>query len=294
MPGLFDRIFPDPIRVSYDTGTAFTLMSLNAIVYLDITPFAARLRDIFKCDSITQVASTGQFVPAFLVLRKGKRVILVLEGTRGIQGWWNYVRGASGSPLGPAPGRVFSPFAVLVRSVQPNVIAQVAQDDWLMFTGHSLGAAVAAVLNSLMTQAGWTTLPAWCFATPRFGDAAFCAAARGTAVNANLPNDPVPLLPPDPITAIETEPAILRWVEVFRYLGGAVTLTASQLATQGPEALDWVVALAAANIVPSRSPHNSYQYILSTIAGLSKPYPSDIAALGALLIELGLTQPWPS
>lgn len=294
MPTLFDGLFPSFGRTFFARDAALTLMGMNAIVFLDITSFADELRADLGADSVTRIDSPGNFVPAVLIARQGNRVVFTFEGTKGIAGWWNYVQGAGVEQLGPYPGTVFAPFAQMVRALQPTINAHIAAGDVILFSGHSLGAAIAAILTSLYTQARASVKPTILFAVPRYGDPAFLAAARGTCINVNLPQDPVPLLPPDPVRALQRNPAELRWREAFGVIGGVIPAAQWVFGPEGPQNLDWLVQLAGANIAPSNSPHNTYYYIRSCMAGLPKPYTVEQSTYAALLTRLGLTDPWPS
>ncbi len=293
-PTLFDRLFPFTRQPFIDPTTAVTLMSLNALVYLDLTPVIPQLLSILGAASIVQLPSPAQFVPATLFVRNGARVVVVYEGTRGIEQWFSYVTGAGVSAIGPSPGVVFAPFAASVRQVQPGTLANINPADAVLVTGHSLGAAVAGIQNSLLTQQGFATRLAWLFACPRYCDDAFKILASGQTVTVNLPNDPIPLLPPDLVSFVQRDPAAIRWSQVFSRLTGSSPLASWFIAGLAPGGLDPVAELAAANLFPRYSPHQTYQYIRSTFAGLNDQSDPGVVALKALLIQLGLFDPWPA
>ena len=80
----------------------------------------------------------------------------------------------AGAALQPwdAPGKVSTGFAKAFRDVQPGLLQELQSIDYtLIFTGHSLGAALAVLLASLRRPTSLYT-----FGCPRVGDPNFVAA----------------------------------------------------------------------------------------------------------------------
>jgi len=288
---LFDRIMP-PRFAGVAPETAFVLMGLDTLVFLPAEQYLQQLRGILGADTVGQLPSPAQFVPAVLFCRSGNRLILAFEGTRGIEAWWNYVAGAGVKPYGPAPGVCFAPFVDAARTLQANIGQLYELRDRVLFTGHSLGAAVAGMLNDTQTRAGWWTDMAWLFACPRFADRAYLAAAKGRNVTLNLPFDPVPYLPPDVVEIVGRSPTEIRWAELLDRYSGWWPLSGWYQAAQQASRLDWLVQLAGANVVPNVSPHQTYQYIRATYSACGSSPRPDVVQLAELLKGLGLFDPW--
>ena len=290
---LFDRLMP-PRRLAFARETPFTLMALNALVFLDGETFIPDLVEILGADQVGRIPNPAPFVPSILFARSKGRVIVALEGTKSIGQWWQYVENAGVQPWGPAPGVCFSPFVDYCRRLQPEVNAQLEESDRVAFTGHSLGAACAGMLNSEQTRAGWWTDYAWLFACPRFADRAWLSLARGRSVTCNLPYDPVPYLPPSIVEVVGRSPTEIRWTQLLDRLPGSFVLPPFYSAADWGRSLDWAVQLAGGNVVPNLSPHQTYQYLRAAWSLVPQPVRPDVSALYDLCKGLGLLDPWPS
>jgi hypothetical protein len=269
-------------------------MGLNALVYLDVAPLAAELRVLLGVEDVVQIESGKQFIPNILFLRQGNRLLVVVQGTKNVQDWWRYVVQAGAKPWGPPPGLCFGPFVDSAAAVLPVVVAGYTPGNDVVFTGHSLGAAVAAMLCSELRRTGWAIRSCLAFACPRYGNADFHAQAVGPFLVANLPNDPVPLLPPDPVFALQTNPTRIRWGGPFSAPAGIRQMGTWAAAGVSPGGLDWVAELAAANIDWRYSPHATFQYIRSTYDGLPSRSDPQVQAYAQFLSDQGLFSPWPS
>ena len=288
-----ERLFPKYLR-HLPPETPFCYMCLDGLVFLDSTAWLDELKAIFGATGAAHVSGPDQWTPSVLALRQGPRVILSFEGTKGSLGWLPFFANAGLKEYGPPPGQVFAPFATSATALEPLIKQAFLPGDVATFTGHSLGAAVASMLNSTFTRVGLNTLPAWCFGCPRYGDRAYFASARGSTLVVNLPQDPIPLLPPDVVGYIHRQPAALQWNQLLDSPPEKNFIFGWDRSAAPSKQLDYLVALAAANIVPQESPHQTYQYLRSCWAGLPAPIPGDVQLLFQLCTRLGLLDPWPS
>jgi hypothetical protein len=272
----------------------FACMSLNALVFLDPASYAAKLQAIFGADQVAVLPAPDKFSPAILTLRAGPLLLLAFQGTSNWPTWARYFTSAGAKPFGPSPGVCFAPFVDAANAVQPAIGSALQDGDQVLFTGHSLGAAIAGMLNSNYTRAGLNTQAAWLFACPRFGDPAFFAAVKGQNLTLNLAADPVPYLPPDVWQIIQRGPDELRWEQIYERFAASLFLPPWEPVARAPERLDFLVQLAAANLDWSQSPHNTYQYIRAAWSIAAKSPTLAMLSLNALITQLGLWNPWPT
>ena len=79
---LFDRLMPAGIR-RVDPELPFSLMGLNALVFLPLAGYRDALAEIFGADLVSSIAPPTNYDPAVLVLRSSGRVILAFQGKIG-------------------------------------------------------------------------------------------------------------------------------------------------------------------------------------------------------------------
>jgi hypothetical protein len=126
------------------------------------------------------------------------------------------------------------------------------------------------------------------------GDASFVALARGFSYTVNLPYDPIPLVPPDIVDLIERDPDRIRWGAVWQRFPGQFPIPGLHDWVATARNLDYLTMLSAANLNPTRSPHQTYQYIRACWAGLAGHVSTAAAELADLCKALGLFDPWVS
>lgn len=91
---------------------------------------------------------------------------------------------------GPGSGQVAGFFGVLANAIWGSIPIDLP----LVFTGHSLGGAVAQVLLAFAVEAGLNA-DALVFGAPRVGDADFAAFVGGRTTQVWIVGDPIPLVP---------------------------------------------------------------------------------------------------
>jgi len=293
MASLFDHLFPGNSAIYPETP--FALMGLNALAYLDPADFLDDVKTIFGADSGGMVeGEPAAYIPNVLWLRSGNRVILSYQGTVGTAAWFYYIAGAGALPYGPDPGRCYAPFVTIANKVWPDLEKLFTNADRLLFTGHSLGAAIASMHSTELTRFGLAVDPCWPFACPRFADSSYLAMAPGRSRGVNLPYDPVPLLPPNVVDYLGSDITQIRWDEVYATLPGRLAIGAVEVGTRPFFGLDYLVVLAAGSLPFRTSQHQTYNYIRACWHGLGTNATLAALQLAAVLTGLGLFDPWPA
>ncbi len=274
-------------------AAAYFLCGLDAMAYLPIGSYEAKLSLFLGGARIRQIDGTPPQFPGALVIDQAGYYIVAIEGTRTIAQWINYVVGAGVSPWPGGRGYVFTPFLQAEAPIANQVAGLVPAGDIGILTGHSLGGAVAGLLAVDLFQRGRTIPTTYLFACPNFCDKEFARNYRGEAWTFNHPLDPVPLLPPDPITFIGRDPWSARWAYGIGSLGPAIWPPQKVLPTIPTQGPDWLAALVAGSVDVSQSPHNTYRYLRELAFLLSAQEQLEYGGFTAILRELGLFDPWP-
>lgn len=277
-----------------DAGLAFFLMGMNAMVYLDPTSWQNRLQSIVADLSVVYSHATQRFHPNVAILNGSGWAIVVIQGTQGWQGWLEYVKGAGSVPWPLRPGRVFKPFADLAYETASRIKSLVGVGVPLVYTGHSLGAAVAPLVGELLAQLNTPLYPAFWFAQPRLGDLTFTADYPYKGWQLNVPIDPVPLLPADVIADLADNPFAIRGSGGYYGIGPPRSLGPGVPPFTWPLGGDYIAALAASIPDLRQSPHQTYWYIRVLHNYFDNANVTYYADYTQLLDDLGLFDPWPA
>jgi Lipase (class 3) len=277
------------------TPMACLACGLDLLSFLDPTSWATAVTNWLAGPTITVNPGGDNFRPSTVVLTDGTTDLVAIEGTKSIQQWYSYVKGAGIVNWLPGRGNVFAPFNTLYQSCGPRVLSQVNPQHNIYVTGYSLGSAIGSLLCSQMQAAGFKFLqPAYLFAQPCHGDFLYRKQWLQNAYSMNHPLDPVPWLPPDALTPMGVSPWVVALGSQLCPVGSPRWPYGSSPFTYGPGPLDWIAAFGQTVASPTLNGHSSYIYGRAVTLGLS-PYDLAIfAPFVALLKQLGLLDPWQS
>ena len=146
--------------------------------------------------------SGSAYQPAVVIAGDGSNSAVAFQGTANIEQWFSYVAGAGVVPFPDGRGNVFGPFFVAVGLAFPGLLQAVQGAGKLYLTGHSLGATSAAMATALLADCAFSRPNQILFAQPNFCEITFKLGFPGNPTSVNHPLDPVPLLPPDPVTLL--------------------------------------------------------------------------------------------
>ena len=178
------------------------------------------------CDAAPTVAGKTRYIPegadagvqGFVALRPDGQCVVAFRGSLNAKNWWAdfsvllrpWPTGALANASWCPGCYAHSGFAAAYEELRPAVHAALADLGCteLVVTGHSLGAAVAAIASfELRAVHGFHVAAVWTFGKPRVGNPAFAnsytAAARKQGVEPPMwrvvhYHDPVPRAPPNP------------------------------------------------------------------------------------------------
>jgi Lipase (class 3) len=273
---------------------AYLCMGVDALLYVDPARWEAQLTNWLAGPSVAVNPSAGNFDPASCVITDGQSTIVAVQGTRTWQQWYSYVAGAGVQPWLPGRGSVFNPFVLLYNYVAAAVIPSLTTRMKIFVTGHSLGAAVGSLLVSQLQSVGFQKLqPAYLFACPVHGDAAYVRAFTSPAWVANHPVDPIPLLPADAVSEMTISPLVIGFGSALSSPGSIAWPFGSFPWGDAPTGYAWAAALAQTAASLSRSAHNTYVYLTAIGQVLSTSEVLFMQTFTELLNSLGLFQPWP-
>jgi hypothetical protein len=278
---------PTPIALHFNMG-------LDTLAFLDPTTYGTDLVAWLGSGQLKYVAAASTFELSSLLLDDGVSVICGIQGTRNFTQWVNYVTGAQMRPWLPGRGRVFAPFAQSALDSYARFSAQIPAGRTVYMSGHSLGAAVAAMDVTLLEAAGIKCPVQYFFAFPPVGDSSFVSGWRGRPILCNHPLDPVPLLPPDVVSVIGVSPFEADWQYGVFPVGQPIWPYA--VGSLPPRSSPVIVAAAMASQLLSVNtcPHNTYRYLQATLSGLGSRDRRTMEGFTSILERLQLFKPWPS
>jgi len=293
MPLTFEQTLKLLSTPNPDATGAYIAMGLNALVFLELGQYDAALGNALGAEVVARYGGGGPFEPHVLQLGGPGGAIFAFEGTRNYRQWIEYVTGA-GVVNYQNRGDVFAPFATIAEPARLLVQgpAQAAGNVW--FTGHSLGAGVAALLTPLIQAGGAKVWRPYLFAVPRCVGNRFLNNIGQRPIIINHPFDPVPLIAPDIVTDLRRDPLSLQFRGPIQAPGDPFWLRAHAVQVRGIGPLDWMAGVAAGFGGGEDSIHNTFRYIRDCFSEVPDELEEPLRAYTTLLQDLGLFDPWPA
>lgn len=137
--------------------------------------------------------------PSVVVSITPSYVFVGIQGTQTFGQWVLNVLGSAQVDVAPGYGAiafVFGQQAGAVFAKVDPVIRSAIRSRRLVFTGHSLGGAIAQVLAVTYVKLGFTNTAAFVFGSPRVGDEIFASIIDPFTYRAENQGDPIIGLPP--------------------------------------------------------------------------------------------------
>lgn len=135
------------------------------------------------------------------VLRYSDKTVLAFQGTitqktwQSVKDWLQNFRVKRIKAMG-LPGMVHEGFVTQLQMVWDGIVANLKNNTQPLYvTGHSQGAAVAALATKALTQAGIPVTATYTFAAPRPGDDAFADSVTTPVYRFEFGDDVVPHVP---------------------------------------------------------------------------------------------------
>lgn len=202
-------------RAEFDRPTAYACAELSRLAY---QPDAERRRRALEPVGLRELGVVRVGSTVCLAVRAERAVVAAFRGTMEPENWRTNFDGLP-LPWGPH-GRVHAGFRAALERIWPALLPHLGGDTPLVYTGHSLGGALAA-LSSVLRPAAVT----YTFGAPRVGTRSFVRGVADASVHRVVHGaDVVPTLPPsavgyrhagrlwyiDPVGALHDAPPRLR------------------------------------------------------------------------------------
>lgn len=269
-------------------------MGLSALSYLPLAGYKPQLLAALGASTADRFGNGGAFVPHVLQVNGPGATLLAMEGTRNWDQWLLYARGATIERWPHGPGRVFGPFLTISEPLLPALLTATAGASTVVFAGHSLGAAVAALGSRYLQGQGREVKASVVFGCPRCVDQNFLDQTRLSTAVLNHPLDPVPMIPVSVTNLLIRDPFAISWDTAIKSPGQPFWLPSWQGMGGARSSLSTWSAIAASVGDFGNCPHQTFRYINDAFDLLLKPDRDQLEDFTNLLRGQGLFQPWPA
>lgn len=264
----------------------FTLYWFASVLNLSYEPPAvprATLYDLAGATAVTaSVGPGGIFPSADISVYPGARALVAVRGTTTGQQLITEIAGIPLAPIPPWAGQVgifwATSSAALYLSLRPALNGAGATH--VVWSGHSLGAAIATLGPDLAVDAGDSVCDGICtLGGPRVGSLAFSESQTYRHWRLTNQGDPVPCLPPSGNAVLDRTLWILAPAALtqFWHTGTRAHLLVNSLATFPPDQSTWADAQTALvsllhGLQSWYNDHNPVEYARRLRQGIPTPF----------------------
>jgi hypothetical protein len=148
----------------------------------------------------------GSNAPQFMVSIDDFGTQVAIAGTTDLAQWMDYITRAGVTNATGLAGKTFGPFDDWSNRITEVLRNSISDRKPILFTGHSLGGAMAILVAEKMFKLGFLYAVVYTFASPRVGDDEFTYRYLSLVHNIRNQGDVVPSLPPAALSYVRILP----------------------------------------------------------------------------------------
>lgn len=148
----------------------------------------------------------GSNAPQFMVTENKFGVQVAIAGTTALAQWMDYITRFAATNVSFLRGKTFGPFNDWSDQIVSVLRSSLDPQKPLLFTGHSLGGAMAILVAEKLRVFNFVNSVVYTFGCPRVGDSEFTTNYESLVHNVRNQGDAVPSLPPAALSYVRILP----------------------------------------------------------------------------------------